>query len=257
MAEVNANPEFFVGWMPLPEGHRRVVVPVALLLVVIVAGIAGIVAWSQRSPGTAVWEDAAPRTITGVAFVRPCAMLRTMDAESGTVRTILLVEEGKFGATGRLEAFDGQAVRIHGTLLHREGRWMMELAPGDDAIEPVENLPPEMLQRLRKPSIGEVTSVRLVGEVIDPKCYLGAMKPGGGKTHKACAALCLRGGIPPMLVVRDGGVETFWLLVDDEGRLATDLAIPFVGEPVVVTGETWREDDLRLLRIGNDGIRRR
>ena len=28
----------------------------------------------------------------------------------------------------------------------------------------------------------------------------GAMKPGDGKTHKGCAALCLRGGIPPALM---------------------------------------------------------
>ena len=39
-------------------------------------------------------------------------------------------------------------------------------------------------------------NVTLKGEIIDPKCYLGAMKPGGGKTHKACAMRCIAGGIP-------------------------------------------------------------
>ena len=48
-------------------------------------------------------------------------------------------------------------------------------------------------------AIGEVT---LVGEVVDPKCWLGDMKPGDGKAHAACARLCMEGGIPPMLRVR-------------------------------------------------------
>jgi len=45
-------------------------------------------------------------------------------------------------------------------------------------------------------AMGERT---LRGEVIDPKCYIGAMKPGGGKTHKACAE-CF--SIRPLLVLK-------------------------------------------------------
>lgn len=44
------------------------------------------------------------------------------------------------------------------------------------------------------------TPVTLDGELVDSKCYLGTMKPGDGKTHKSCAILCLRGGIPPLFV---------------------------------------------------------
>ena len=95
------------------------------------------------------------------------------------------------------------------------------------------------------------------------------MKPGGGKTHKACAALCISGGIPPMFVTRDGnGQETFYLLTTaastrahepsmaDRGP-ANRLVLPFVGEAVEVEGRLERHGDLRALAIQPGGIRRR
>ena len=44
--------------------------------------------------------------------------------------------------------------------------------------------------------------VMLRGEIVDSKCYLGVMNPGEGTVHRDCAARCLSGGLPPMLVVR-------------------------------------------------------
>ena len=84
------------------------------------------------------------------------------------------------------------------------------------------------------------------------------MKPGGGKTHKACAALCISGGIPPMFVTRDTAKnETFYLLVTAEGKPANDLVLPLVGDPVEVSGRVEQQGDLLLLFVTNEGIRRR
>jgi len=97
--------------------------------------------------------------------------------------------------------------------------------------------------------------VTLKGEIIDPKCYLGAMKPGGGKTHKACAMLCISGGVPPMLVTRDANEqETFYLLTTDQGGVANELVLPFVGDRVEVAGRLEEHGDLLLLRIVRDGL---
>ena len=41
------------------------------------------------------------------------------------------------------------------------------------------------------------------GEIVDPKCFFGVMKPGEGKPHKDCAIRCILGGIPPVLKVTD------------------------------------------------------
>ena len=100
--------------------------------------------------------------------------------------------------------------------------------------------------------------ITLRGEIIDPKCYLGAMKPGGGKTHKACAMLCLSGGIPPMFVTRDAQRrETFYLLTMVNGSAATETVLPFVGDPVAITGRVEQHGDLLIVRIGSNGVWRR
>ncbi len=70
--------------------------------------------------------------------------------------------------------------------------------------------------------------VELVGELVDSKCYLGVMRPATGKVHRACAVRCLKGGVPPGLLVREtGGRDTMLVLsgaaIDPEwaGRLIT------------------------------------
>jgi hypothetical protein len=101
-------------------------------------------------------------------------------------------------------------------------------------------------------------SITLRGEIIDPKCYLGAMKPGGGKTHKACAMRCVSGGIPPMLVTRDGdGGETFYLLVLPDGCAANEAAYPFLGDRVELQGRLEQQDDMLILKVASQDIQRR
>jgi hypothetical protein len=250
--------DFFVGWLPMPRSYARFLFPLALAILVVAASTAVFLALGQRSPGAAVWDDAAPRSFEGIVYASPYAMIRVRgETPDVPVRTILLVEEGKFGAAERVRPFDGQAVRVTGTLLHREERWMLELVEGDAGLKSVA-MSEEQGRALRRGapvSLGEVT---LRGEIIDSKCYLGAMKPGGGKTHKACAALCLSGGIPPMLVTRDGrGAEVYYLLADPDGGPAIQAVIDHVGDPIEVTGRLERHDDLHVLKVSAAGIRRR
>ena len=77
----------------------------------------------------------------------------------------------------------------------------------------------------------------LGGEIVDSKCYLGVMNPGRSKVHRDCAARCLRGGIPPMLVTADAT----YLLAGAEGA-------DFVGETVQVEGDVERSGDTLILR---------
>jgi hypothetical protein len=84
------------------------------------------------------------------------------------------------------------------------------------------------------------------------------MKPGGGKTHKACAMRCIAGGIPPMLVTKDpSGRETFYLMVTADGGVANNLVYPFVGDRVDVTGSVEQQDDMLVLRVSAGSIRRK
>jgi hypothetical protein len=247
--------EFFVGWLPTPPGYARFVRPVVLVALLGVAVAAGALAARQRSPGPAVWDDTAS-TFEGVANADPYPLIRVPGEQPGEVRTILLVEDGKFGAAERVRPFAGRPVRVTGTLLHRDERWMLELAAGDDGLRPAADLSESLIARLRRPPADHLGPVTLHGEAIDSKCYLGAMRPGGGKTHKACAALCLAGGVPPMFVTRGpDGREAYYLLTAADGGPANDTVRDFVGDPVEVSGALERVGGVLVLKLG--AIRRR
>jgi len=254
-----AKDEFFVGWLPMPSSYARFSLSISILLLIVGVGIAVVAGRQQQSPGSGIWESDTSRTFEGVVYASPYAMIRVPgEKPDDPVRTILLVEEGKFGAVERVLPWDGQPVRVSGSLLHREERRMLELAAGETGIQPVQAMPLEVQTTLRRPSPRSLGILTLAGEIIDSKCYLGAMKPGGGKTHKACAALCLAGGVPPMFVTRDAEKrETFHLLTSPEGGPIEPGVIEFVGDLVEITGELEQQGDLQVLKVTAEQIRRR
>jgi hypothetical protein len=254
----SASDAFFIGWLPAPPRYARFLRPVVAALLLLVAGAALLLALGQRSPGTGIWEDDAPRTFEGIVYASPYALLRVPGEQPGDpARTILLVEEGKFGAAERVRPYDGQAVRVTGTLLHRDERWMLELAAGDAGLQPI-HLEEQHAQPLRRPPPRELGPVTLRGEIIDSKCYLGAMKPGGGKTHKACAVLCLSGGIPPMFVTRNAAhQETYYLLTAPDGGPLGSEAFDYAGDSVELTGRLELHGDVQVLKVAPGDIRRR
>ncbi len=241
----DSNDEIYVGYQPVPPGYRRflrIAVPVALWLTLL-AALA--IARSQRSPGQAVW-DSSPVSIAGTLTVRPYPVILTDD---GTA--VLLVESGKHGLAGRAQPFDGQRVKVSGWPLHRDGRRMLELEPTASAIAkdpgPAKPIPSPT-------SLGQVV---LRGEIVDSKCFLGAMKPGEGKTHKECATLCIRGGIPPMLVTYgSAGQATYTLLAGPDGGPLEAGAHPFIGDYVEVSGALFEQNGLRILQLSPAAIRR-
>jgi ABC-type antimicrobial peptide transport system ATPase subunit len=83
------------------------------------------------------------------------------------------------------------------------------------------------------------------------------MNPGERRTHRACAKLCIRGGIPPMLWCEDANGEVRRLLLHDtDGKAVNDRVIDFVGDPVEITGDVTRIDDILLLKADPATIRR-
>ena len=246
----------FIGWLPIPRAYARLLLPVAVGLLAGAGAVAGLLAAGQRSPGTGQWEDAVT-VYEGVAFAEPYATIRVQAEADGPPETVLLVEEGKHGAKERVRAFDGRPVRVSGTLLHRDGRRMLELLPGEDGLRAVE-MPADRAERLRGTDPVALGPVVLRGEIVDSKCHLGAMKPGDGRTHKGCAVLCLRGGVPPMLAVRGAdGRTAYHLLTNPDGGPLDPAAFEYVGDPVEVTGRQERRGDLSVLKVATDGIRRR
>jgi len=252
-----APDEFYVGYLPTPIGIARFVGYLVPSLLLLGLAIAAAVAAIQMPPGRGDWDTSKLHRFEGVVAARPYPLLRVPTGD-GRVATLLVVEEGKFGGGQRAAAFDGQAVAITGWLLHREGRQMIELAPESMAIEalPTGTVSDALLRdaRVESHSLSEKT---LRGEIVDTKCWLGAMKPGEGKTHKECATLCIAGGIPPSLVTHDAKGQAAWfLLTSRDGGPLNERVLPFVGDFVELSGELLRLGDLWQLRIDTSSIKR-
>lgn len=241
----NASPrEIDVLYLPLLPRHRhalRVVVPALVALAVLVGVVA---ATARRHPGDAVWET-QPRTFQGVVIAEPAAML--VVERDGTPHAMLLVEEGKRGAADRARARDGQRVVATGRVLSRDGVEVLELLAGEAGLAPdasATSIPPPTIHSTSP------APVTLRGEVIDPKCYHGAMKPGEGKTHKACATLCIRGGIPPMFIWHDErGTPQVALLVRATGQMLDDATLSMVGEPIELQGTRGSVADMGVITM--------
>ncbi len=238
--------DFFVGYFPMSKRLKRFTAIAALGLILVGAGFAYWVASSQRSAGHGHWDLDEMLTLQGYISVDPYPVLHTTGADS---RSIMLLAEGKHSALKLVDAMVGEHVQVSGYRIGR-GNWMSLELTGANSVAAVEapaggNAP--------QPEVLDVVTLR--GEVVDSKCFLGVMKPGLGKVHRACAALCVEGGIPPMLVVRqnDGGLYGY-VLVDADGRSAADEVADAIAVPVEISGQLVRRGDLTYLRIAVDGV---
>ena len=247
--------EFYVGYLALPPGYRRFL-RVLLPMLVIGSIVAAVVITSQQNdPGDGSWNLAEPVTMTGILTIDPYAMLIVNDDSGVPSRRILLVTMGKIGGEGLDLPDHTQTATITGYPIGRDGTVLLTI---ENPASDVEVSKPAIFGQTSA-SLGQAT---LVGEIIDPKCYFGAMKPGEGKVHKACATLCIAGGVPPMFMTQGAaGDLTYYLLVDQNGRGITgealDALLPFVADPVKIEGEIARHGDLLVLKTDPTQIERR
>lgn len=255
---------FYVGYLPLPQAIKRFIVPWLVGNIVLALGIAVVVAQQHREPGDGVWETGDAVTIEGELTVDPYPLLRSNG------KTYILVEQGKLGVQRRLEAeglYSG-TVRARGFLIERNGRKVLELDSTEAlplqqlAIMPVRieetiAVRPATADEVKLELEADLGTHTLRGEIVDPKCYLGVMQPGDGKTHKVCATLCIKGGIPPMLLVKnDQGETAAYLLTDAEGNAFPESHHEYIADPIEITGQVLRDGDLLILRADLASIKR-
>ena len=247
-----AVPGFYVGYRAMPRAHFLALLAIAPLLIAAVFGGAWVLGKAQPPAGSGFWDRDVLQRHTGTIRMAPYPLL--VKYEGGSANSYHLVNAGKHGAVGRVRELDGQVAAVRGTLLQRDGQRMIVLGdnPGDlRGMAEALATDAEHAQR----SLGPRT---LHGEIVDIKCYLGAMKPGRGKAHRPCAMLCIMGGIPPVLIVpNDAGLHTHYLLTGPDGDRISgeqlDALLPRVGLPVRVTGEVTRRDG--MLRVAVDPAR--
>ena len=124
---------------------------------------------------------------------------------------------------------------------------MIELEP--ESLAPGETSSASRETAAAQPEPGGADPVTVKGEIVDSKCFLGVMVPGSGKTHKDCASLCLRGGVPPALFVQDrAGQSALMLLAGASGEAIGARALQVTGEAVEINGMLERKGGWLVLR---------
>jgi hypothetical protein len=244
---------FFIGWADTPPADRRFFLRAGLGLTVAAGALGFGLAALQKAPGTGNWDPDAVREWRGIVSAEPYAMLRTQDLGAGP-HTALLSCLGKCGVAARIGSLAGQAVVVTGSLIQRGQHAMIAVDEVGDWIRVDTTTQPDAA--LRFPSLEPLGEVELVGEILDSKCWFGAMRPSTGKVHKACAALCIRGGIPPAFYARGPGRQDALMIMSSAGQAYGPELLALVGDPVRLRGKVFRQGDLLVLDTPIAAIRR-
>lgn len=235
---------FFVGYLKIPAKLKGFLLLVSVMLFSGFATGAFLVGATQDDPGNAGFRfDFGRQTVTGVIEASPYPLIHVTKGNERikTGRTLMLSGQGKSGAMANVRTMDGAIVEATGIILRRGDLDMLQLLSGTNGIKPLS----ENAEIPEKKLIGRW---RVRGEICDGKCIAGAMNPGRGLAHKACANLCLEGDIPPIFVSTQpvSGME-YLLVADANGGPMPKSAYDFVGQFVEIEAAIEMRGDLPVL----------
>jgi hypothetical protein len=184
---------FFVGYLPLAKGLRGFLLAAAVFFVALCAGFGLALGTVQDDPRPGAFRfDLGRQTVTGVVEMTPYPVLR-VTAGNALISAGDTLGEGKNGALDRARPLQGQLAQASGILLERGDLRMLQLNGGDRGLSAADSAAPSF-------DTLPLGRWKLAGEICDGKCLAGAMRPGRGIAHKACANLCLLGDVPPVFV---------------------------------------------------------
>ena len=239
------NDDFYVGYVPkAPAGLGRIVARIAagIMLIGLIAG--GLLIFGQPPFAASKFEFGEYHDYAGVIEEWPYPILVTDNA------SFLLVAPGKHGLSGTVKGLQGKHVQLKGSLIERAPDRMIEVAPASIVVA----TSPLLATRSRTVDLGPIT---LRGEIVDTKCYLGVMNPGEHKVHRDCAVRCISGGVPPAFLARDAsGDARVLLLVGEDGRALSKEILPFVAEPLEISGVLLRTGSTLTLKADPARFRR-
>jgi len=264
---VQQNEEFYIGWQPMaPKGFRIWVRKYLLVLLPVVIVIGVLLAISQKKFGTGNFEFGTLTQVKGIYFNKPVPAIKVVNEKdiwgNEDFITIPLIGFGKNGADGTIAdiekekdiSLEGKEIILKGTLLYNDGKLLMQVDANDKPLVAINNVTQNTAQAFApEKDLGEVN---LKGEIVDPKCFFGVMKPGEGKPHKDCAIRCILGGIPPVLkVTGDDGNQNYYLIVGENGEKMNEAVQDFVATPVSLHTKAVQYGDWIVLYVNpNNGI---
>ena len=244
--------DFYVGYGSMPKKDRRFLlkaVPAGLLGV---AGAGAFIGTRAASSGGGRWETGTPVTLTGRIGFHPYPVLWV----NGVGHVIAGI--GKIHADPYIKPFEGQAVSVHGVKIVRNDCFMLGVADGDiqaisETVAPI-------------PQTQTVKEMSLIGEILDAQCFMGIMNPGYGRTHRACATLCIRGGQPVFFSMgldsagSGGGAKGCagigYVLANANGEKINDEILDHISVPLTLTARHERIGNLSRLIYQTGSLKR-
>ena len=250
------NDEFYVSYIEgsLGPKTKQTLKRLVLACIIIIAVGALVFSFSQKPFKNSTFELMSVTEITGTFHENPYPMLRVEVAEN-TFKNVLLLGFGKSSANpfliklrDEVKDLNGKTLSIEGNLIYYNGKTLIQITDEEKVTLANNSI-------VETPSNIAISKMTLQGEIIDPKCYFGVMKPGRGKIHRSCAVRCISGGIPPVLASTDNNnMSQYFLLTDLNGNPINNTVLPFIGKPSEITGMVEKMEDWYVLKINIDDI---
>lgn len=246
--------EFYIGYIPkAPPRLAAFIKKVVIFLILLVAVLALYYVVNEKGFVNSTNALLQQTELQGIIYKKPFPMIKVF-VDDSTYQSIPLTGYGKFGAEETIATFEHKMgddiekyqVTVKGGMVYYDGRAMMQLNPDTESLMGYELLAAPAAKRTTE-MLGDVN---LSGEIVDSKCYFGAMNPGYGKIHLSCAVRCISGGIPPVLVVKDEkGFADYFLLIGKDGNPVNADLLSKTDLPVQVQGTLEKVDDWFVLQV--------
>lgn len=246
--------EFYVGYIgatstALSRWLKRFTVGAVLAA----AFLGGLWIAAQNPFDAGTFEFGEPRSFVGIVLERPYpSLLVERPGSSASLpgfSRYWLVGSGKRGADDAVQGLDGKAVELRGELVYRDEQTMIKLGEA-----PVTELPRDGADHFEVPALERIPRslgpAEISGEIVDPQCFLGIMKPGFGPTHRGCTIRCLAGGVPPVLRALDpSGQPRYYLLLGKSGTRINRELLPFAAVHLNIHGQLFAYGDLLAMEV--------
>lgn len=243
---------FFVGYLSVPTDLKKFLLISSLMMILGFLSAAVVIGATQDDGGQAGFRfDYGRQTVTGVVEIKPYPLLRVTKGNKRIKagHTLMLTGGGKSGVMKRATKLEGKLAVASGVILKRGTLDMLQLRGGKKGLKSAKGKAPDL-------TVEQLGKWRLAGEICDGKCLAGAMQPGRGLAHKACANLCLLGGIPPVFVSSKQVEGSEFLLVagKDGGPISSDVH-DHIGQFIEVEGELERRGDMLVFKLDDQTIK--
>ncbi|MEP5613591.1 MAG: hypothetical protein ABJP45_15170 [Cyclobacteriaceae bacterium] len=241
--------DFYIGWSGASGTSRKFMTKfyysfLGLMLLLVV-----LFTWLERPFSNSMFAYGEQIELEGYLIENPVIALRIKNGDQFEI--LPLVGFGKMGPHAALVGLLGgnYHIQVRGTLISHKGKRFLELTDGRSAV-------------LSSRTSGEmdhtptlIGAMKIKGEIMDPKCFFGVMKPGYGKVHRSCAIRCISGEIPPVLAIRNGDdFDEFYFLTDMEGKMLKEDLLSYVGKSITISGnafeiDSWKSISLESLEV--------